>query len=72
MLLVDQLQALLMLLLTVWKNLVDEIGNTFVETLTLHPGRGMASAGNSIVTVGKGIYDTAKSLYQVHLGYYMN
>lgn len=38
----------------------DEIGNTFVETLTLHPGRGMASAGNSIVTVGKGVYDTAK------------
>lgn len=38
----------------------DELGNTFVETLTLHPGRGMASAGNVLATTGKGIYDFGK------------
>ncbi len=38
----------------------DEIGNAFVETLTLHPGRGMASAGNVLVTTGKGIFDFSK------------
>ncbi len=38
----------------------DELGNTFVETLTLHPGRGMASAGNVLATTGKGIFDFGK------------
>ncbi len=38
----------------------DELSNTLVETFTLHPGRGMASFGNSIVTVVKGVYDITK------------
>ncbi len=38
----------------------DELGNTFVETLSGHAGRGMASAGNTLVTTGKGVFDFAK------------
>ena len=38
----------------------DNLSNTFVETLTAHPGRGMASAGNVLSTTGKGIFDFAK------------
>ncbi len=39
----------------------DELSNTLVETLTLHPGRGAASFGNSVVTVAKGIFDITKT-----------
>lgn len=38
----------------------DELSNAFVETLTAHPGRGMASAGNALATTGKGVIDFAK------------
>lgn len=38
----------------------DELSNTLVETLTLHPGRGVASFGNSVVTFFKGVYDITK------------
>ena len=38
----------------------DELANTLVETFTLHPGRGMASFGNSVVTVLKGVFDITK------------
>lgn len=37
-----------------------ELSNTLVETLTLHPGRGVASFGNSVVTFFKGVYDITK------------
>ena len=39
----------------------DELSNTLVETLTLHPGRGVASFGNGVVTVLKGTYDIVKT-----------
>ncbi len=39
----------------------DELSNTLVETFTLHPGRGAASLGNSVVTVLKGTYDIVKT-----------
>jgi len=39
----------------------DELSNTLVETFTLHPGRGMASLGNSAVTTVKGVYDIVKT-----------
>ena len=38
----------------------DELSNTLVETFTLHPGRGAASLGNSVVTVFKGVFDITK------------
>ena len=39
----------------------DELSNTLVETFTLHPGRGVASFGNSVVTTLKGVYDITKT-----------
>ncbi len=38
----------------------DELANTVTETLTAHPGRGLASFGNSVVSVVKGTCDIAK------------
>lgn len=38
----------------------DELGNSLVETFTLHPGRGAASVGNSVVTILKGAFDITK------------
>lgn len=38
----------------------DELADTLVETFTLHPGRGAASLGNSVVTILKGGYDITK------------
>ncbi len=39
----------------------DELSNTLVETFTLHPGRGMASFGQSVATVFKGTFDIVKT-----------
>jgi len=39
----------------------DRLSDTFVETLTGHPGRGAASFGNSFVTLGKGVYGIIKT-----------
>lgn len=39
----------------------DDLADTFVETFTLHPGRGMASFGNGVVTTFKGTYDIVKT-----------
>ena len=38
----------------------DELSNFLVETFTLHPGRGVASLGNSAVTILKGAFDVTK------------
>ncbi len=39
----------------------DRLGDTFVETLTGHAGRGAASFGTSFVTLGKGVYGVIKT-----------
>lgn len=39
----------------------DRLSDTFVETFTGHPGRGVASFGNSFVTLGKGVYGIIKT-----------
>lgn len=39
----------------------DRLGDTFVETLTGHMGRGVCSFGTSFVTLGKGIYGIIKT-----------
>lgn len=39
----------------------DRLGDTFVETLTGHAGRGACSFGTSFVTIGKGIYGVLKT-----------
>lgn len=39
----------------------DRLGDTFVETLTGHAGRGACSFGTSFVTLGKGIYGIVKT-----------
>lgn len=38
----------------------DRLSDTLVETLTGHAGRGVASFGNSFVTLGKGVYANLK------------
>lgn len=38
----------------------DELSNFLVETFTLHPYRGVASLGNSAVTILKGAFDVTK------------
>ncbi len=38
----------------------DELADTLTESFTLHPGRGAASFGNSVVTVLKGTFDITK------------
>lgn len=38
----------------------DNLSNTFVNTLTLHPGEGLKSFGTSFVTLFKGLFDEAK------------
>ncbi len=40
----------------------DNLSNVFVNTLSLQPIAGLKSLGNSVVTVGKGIYDISKLL----------
>ena len=40
----------------------DNLSNTLVNTLSLQPVAGVKSFGNSILTVGKGIYDIGKLL----------
>jgi len=39
----------------------DRLSDTFVETFTGHLGRGIASFGNSFVTLGKGVYGIVKT-----------
>ncbi len=39
----------------------DRLSDTLVETLTGHAGRGVASFGNSFVTLGKGVYGILKT-----------
>ena len=39
----------------------DRLSDTFVETFTGHLGRGVASFGNSFVTLGKGVYGIVKT-----------
>ena len=39
----------------------DRLSDTFVETFTGHMGRGVASFGNSFVTLGKGVYGIVKT-----------
>ncbi len=39
----------------------DRLADTFVETFTGHLGRGVASFGNSFVTLGKGVYGIVKT-----------
>lgn len=38
----------------------DNLSNAFVNTLSLQPIAGVKSLGNSVVTIGKGIYDIGK------------
>ena len=38
----------------------DNLSNTFVNTLSLQPVAGIKSFGNSILTLGKGVYDIGK------------
>ena len=40
----------------------DRLSDTFVETFTGHLGRGVASFGNSFVTLGKGVYGIVKTV----------
>ncbi len=40
----------------------DELSNTFVDTLTLHPGSGAINLGKSVATLGIGVYDIGKLL----------
>lgn len=51
--------------LNVAANRVEEVGDDasdlFVESLCLHPGSGVKSAGNGVLAVGKGIVDIAKT-----------
>ncbi|MBQ2645425.1 S-layer homology domain-containing protein [bacterium] len=51
--------------LNVAGNRVEELGDDtsdlFVESLCLHPGSGVKSAGNGILAVGKGVVDIAKT-----------
>ena len=42
------------------EELGSELGNTLAETTCLHPGRGVASFGQGVVTVFKGVYDISK------------
>ena len=42
------------------EELGTELGNTLGETTCLHPGRGVASFGQGVVTVFKGVYDISK------------
>lgn len=42
------------------EELGGELSNTLVETASLHPGRGVASFGQGVVTVFKGVYDISK------------
>ena len=42
------------------EQLGDNLSNTFVETCCLHPGRGVASFGQGIVTIFKGVFDITK------------
>lgn len=42
------------------EELGGELSNTFAETASLHPGRGIASFGQGVVTVFKGVYDISK------------
>ena len=39
----------------------DKLSDTLVETFTGHLGRGVASFGNSFVTIGKGVYGIVKT-----------
>ncbi|MCR5261073.1 MAG: S-layer homology domain-containing protein [Candidatus Gastranaerophilales bacterium] len=43
------------------EELGDDASDLFVETLCLHPGSGVKSAGNGILAVGKGIVDITKT-----------
>lgn len=51
--------------LNVAANRVEELGDDtsdlFVESLCVHPGSGVKSAGNGILAVGKGIYEIGKT-----------
>ncbi len=42
------------------EELGDELSNTLAETSCLHAGRGVASFGQGVVTVFKGVYDISK------------
>lgn len=44
------------------ENYGDNLSNTFVNTLTLHPGEGLKSFGTSFITLFKGIFDETKLL----------
>lgn len=39
----------------------DDTSDLFVETLCLHPGSGVKSAGNGILAIGKGLVDITKT-----------
>ena len=43
------------------EELGDDASDLFVETLCLHPGSGVKSAGNGILAVGKGLVDITKT-----------
>ena len=43
------------------EELGDDASDLFVESLCLHPGSGVKSAGNGILAVGKGVWEIAKT-----------
>ena len=42
------------------ENLGDNLSNTAVNTLSLHPGVGIKNLGQGVATVGKGVFDITK------------
>ncbi|MBQ7450290.1 S-layer homology domain-containing protein [bacterium] len=42
------------------ENLGDNLSNSAVNTLSLHPGVGVKNLGQGVATVGKGVYDITK------------